>query len=808
MSLRLPAVFAMTLAFAAAPVNGQTADQVQKATDYCNGPLGAASPECQAAAPGLVTASPARAGTPGLNNPSATSKELPLPPPALAPGADTPNEFQRFAAASVGSILPIFGATLFERVPTTFAPLERIPVTADYVIGPGDEIVLRVWGQVNLNLELVVDRAGAVYIPQAGNVTVSGLQFKQLPGFLKSELGRVFRNFDLTVSMGQLRSIQVFVIGQARRPGTYTVSSLSTLVNALFASGGPTAQGSMRHIQLKRGDVVVSEIDLYDLLLKGDKSKDARLLPGDVVFIPTAGPQVAIAGSIRNPAIFELKDEHTVGELLQLAGGLASTADLRRCLLERINAEHKRAVLELPLDALGREVAIRDADILHIRSISPRFERTVTLRGNVANPGRFAWREGMRLRDVIPDKDSLVTRSYWAKKNSLGFTPVEEMTTPREPVRTRLAGSAEATTMAEAGPGATDLAGSLRESRQSDETRAMAAAATPREAIGTGLAGWVAEINWSYAVIERLDPERLVTQLLPFNLGKLILENDAAQNLELRSGDVVTIFSTSDIHVSVAQQNRYVLLEGEFHASGVYLAGPGETLGQLIERAGGLTSQAYLYGAEFTRESTRRDQQKRLDQFVRDMEKDLEQTATKRTSLSFTADETQALASQLQSERKALEQLRSLQATGRIVLNFEPGDANSAKLMNLALEDGDRFVVPSRPATVNVLGEVYNQNAFLHEPKMRVEDYLREAGGLKRNADKAHVFIIRADGSVLPKRGAGPFTKVFEAGRLNPGDSIVVPEEMLRVPFIRSLRNWTQVLADLGLGAAAINVLK
>jgi polysaccharide biosynthesis/export protein len=823
MSLRFPAVFAMLLALAEAPVYGQTMDQVQKATDYCSGPLGASSPECQAAPTGLGTAPPARLGTPTLTNPSTIPKELATPRPALAPGADTPNEFQRFAAASVGSILPIFGAALFERVPTTFAPIERVPVTADYVIGPGDEIVLRVWGQVNLNLELVVDRAGAVYIPQAGNVTVSGVQFKQLPAFLRSDLGRVFRNFDLSVSMGQLRSIQVFVIGQARRPGTYTVSSLSTLVNALFASGGPTAQGSMRRIQLKRGDKVVSEIDLYDLLLKGDKSKDARLLPGDVVFIPTAGPQVAIAGSIRNPAIFELKDEHTVGELLHLAGDLAPTADMRRVLLERINAEHKREVLELPLDVVGREVAIREADILNIRSISPRFERTVTLRGNVASPGRFAWHEGMRLRDIIPDKDSLVTRAYWRMKNSLGFTPIEETTTRRERVKSDVAGSApeiiagdRARPAEETAISQEQVANTERESlttqSPSKETslrfKASEETAARRESIGTGLAGWVPEINWSYAVIERQDPERLGTQLLPFNLGKLVLENDAGQNMELRSGDVVTIFSTADIRVSMAQQNRYVWLEGEFNSSGVYLAQLGETLGRLLERAGGLTAQAYLYGAIFTRESTRHDQQKRLDQFVTEMERDLEQAAGRRTNLTSTAEETQAFEAQLQSERRLLQQMRSLQATGRIVLNFEPDGDNAGKLMNLALEDGDRLVVPSRPATVNVLGEVYNQSAFLHESRLRVADYLRDAGGLKRSADKAHVFIIRADGSVVPKHGAGPFNKVFEAERLSPGDSIVVPEEILRVPFIRSLRSWTQVLADLGLGAAAINVLK
>jgi polysaccharide export outer membrane protein len=831
MNLRFTSVLATVLTFAGATAFAQTADQLQKAADYCNGPLGASSPECQVVMPTLETIPQPRsglAGNPSLTSP-ATPRELParLPqPPALVPGADSPNEFQRFAAASVGKILPVFGAALFERVPTTFAPLERVPVTADYVIGPGDEIVLRVWGQVNLNLELVVDRAGAVYIQQAGNVTVAGVQFKQLSGFLKSALGRVFRNFDLTVSMGQLRSIQVFVVGQGRRPGTYTVSSLSTLVNVLFASGGPTAQGSMRHIQLKRNSAVVSEIDLYDLLLKGDKSKDARLLPGDVVFIPTAGPQVAVAGSIRSAAVFELKDEHTVGELLRLAGGLAPTADVQRVLLERINSEHKREVLELPLDVVGREVAIRDADILNIRSISPRFQRTVTLRGNVANPGRFAWHEGMRLSDIIPDKDSLITRAYWRKKNSLGFTPIEETASRREPVRTGtdgMDGSASDDALIDRTRPAEDTAMSQQQVAPGDreplttqspskETslrfKANEETAARRESIGTGLAGWVPEINWSYAVIERADPERLVTQLLPFNLGKLVLENDAGQNLELLSDDVVTIFSTADIRIPVTQQNRYVWLEGEFNSSGVYLARPGETLGRIIERAGGLTPQAYLYGAEFRRESTRHDQQKRLDQFATEMERDLEQTAGRRANLTSTPEETQSLAAQLQSERRTLEQLRSLQATGRIVLNFEPDGANVEKLMNLALEDGDRFMVPSRPATVNVLGEVYNQNAFLHEPRLRVADYIRDAGGLKRSADKAHVFIIRADGSVVPKHGAGPFTKVFEAERLNPGDSIVVPEEILRVPFIRNLRSWTQILADLGLGAAAINVLK
>lgn len=236
---------------------------------------------------------------------------------------------------------------------------------------------------------------------------------------------------------------------------------------------------------------------------------------------------------------------------------------------------------------------------------------------------------------------------------------------------------------------------------------------------------------------------------------------------------------------------------------------PGETLGQLIERVGGLTPQAYLYGAEFLRESTRADQQKRLDQFVSELETEVAQAANIHMSSATTAEETAAVSSKLDSERKVVERMAAVKATGRIVLNLDPGDTTAAKLMDLTLEDGDRFVVPARPATVNVLGAVYNQNAFVHDPGERIADYLREAGGPTRNADKGHIFVIRADGSVVPKQGNnGMFSPAFETAHLNAGDSVVVPEEIFKGMFLRGLRDWTQVLSQLMLGAAAVNVLK
>ncbi|HEX3438620.1 MAG TPA: polysaccharide biosynthesis/export family protein, partial [Pseudacidobacterium sp.] len=342
-----------------------------------------------------------------------------LPPEPLT-------EFQKFVAGTTGEVLPIFGADLFRNVPSTFAPLDQVPVTPDYLIGAGDALRIRVWGQINFNADVRVDRTGSIYLPQVGTIHVAGLPFSSLDQHLRSEIGRVYRNFDLTVDVGQVRSIQIFVVGQARRPGSYTVSALSTLVNALFASGGPSSQGSLRHIQLKRQGKIVTDFDLYDLLVNGDKSKDVQLLPGDVIFIPPAGPQVALTGSVRHPAIFELLDEQTtVQQLLSYAGGASAVAADSRISVDRAAGRQARAAMEVAFDATGLGTPLRDGDVLRVFSIPAKYDKTVTLRGNTANPGRFAWHEGMKLSELIPDRESLITRDYYWRRAQLGLPTPE-----------------------------------------------------------------------------------------------------------------------------------------------------------------------------------------------------------------------------------------------------------------------------------------------------------------------------------------------------------------------------------------------
>lgn len=660
--------------------------------------------------------------------------------------AEELTEFQQFIFAGTGKILPIYGYDLFEGVPTTFAPVDRVPVSPDYVIGPGDEIILRAWGQVTISTRTTVDRSGNIYIPKVGNIPVVGTKYSQLPDYLKSVIGRVFQNFDLSVTLGELRSIQVFVVGQARRPGSYTVSSLSTLVNAIFASGGPSPRGSMRHIQLRRGGKTVSDFDLYDLLVRGDKSKDAPLLPGDVIYFSPVGSLVGVIGSVNVPAIYELRNGANLQEVIDTAGGLSTTAAGTKVTLERIQDRKIRKVEEYELNEAGLKLPIKDGDLINIYPLSPRFENSITLRGNVAQPGRYPWRSGMRIRDLIPDREFLIKRDYWTNQN--------------RPQRGKIID---------------------QESH-------------------------LPEVNWDYALIERLDQQKLNTKLLPFHLGKAIDSPQSEDNLVLEPGDIVTIYSQSDLKTPLARQNKFVRLEGEFNAAGVYQVQKGG-LHQVIAAAGGLTNDAYLLAARFYRESTRIEQQRRLDAFVSQMEVEVERNISAAARNVSSAEEAVALKDKAESQRRLIEKMRQVKADGRIVLSLSQDQQGIASIPDLSLEDGDRFFIPAKPATVNVIGAVYNESSQLHKEGWKSSDYLRAAGGMTREADGSKAFVIRADGSVV-NSGRSWWNGGIGSIRLMPGDTIVVPQNLNRIGFYKGLKDWTQILSQMALGAAAIQVLR
>jgi len=725
---------------------------------------------------------------------------------------EPPTEFQRYVRASTGRLLPIFGSSLFEHVPSTFAPDDGVPTRSDYTIGPGDELEMHVWGQVNFSQRLVVDATGSVFLPQVGRLSVAGSKFEQLREMLRSGLNRIYKNFDLSVTMGQLRSIHILVLGEARHPGAYTVSSFSTLVNALFASGGPSSRGSLRRIQLRRGDKTVIHFDLYDLLLRGDKTKDVPLLGGDVIFIPTAGPRVAIAGSVISPGIYELQQDTTLADSLCYAGGLSQTAAGQRALVERIDQRSAIESQDIDLTDSGLATHLRDGDIVRILSLVPRFEKTVSLRGNVADPIRMPWHSGMKVSDLIPNKQSLLTRGYWREHNKLfDQQPADEMTSrgqvdnssisqdvPNDPLRTE-----RSQTFREK-PRNTSTDSSLAASTSIADT-------TPQREFSSqsDIQPMAPDIDWHYAAIERLNPQDLRTRLIAFDLGRAVTDHDAASDLTLEPGDVVTVFSNADLSIPKAEQTKYVRIEGEIKMAGVYSVAPGETLRGLVARAGGLTSNAYLFGSQFTRESTRREQQRRYSDFLNQLESDINQNAATLSGRIVSATQAGTAESSIANERTLVTRLRQTTASGRIVLDLQPDSSGVDVIPNLPLENGDRFFIPSIPSTVNVVGMVYNQASFIYDPGLRLGDYLGDAGGPSRYADRARVFVIRADGSVVSKETRSRlFASSFDSLPMYPGDTLVMPTNVSKTTLLRSLIDWSQVISNFGIGAAAVNVLK
>ncbi|RJG23861.1 polysaccharide biosynthesis/export family protein [Massilia cavernae] len=683
------------------------------------------------------------------------------------------SEFQKFLQESTGKILPVFGAEFFANAPSTFAPILNAPVPAEYPLGPGDELLIRGWGSIDINYRATIDRNGLITIPTVGSVVLGGVKAGDAESVIRAEIAKLYKGVSINVNFGQLRAITVYVVGQANRPGTYTVSSLSTLVTALFASGGPNANGSMRRVQVKRAGKVVAELDLYAFIAKGDKSADIKLQDGDAIYIPSAAGYVALVGKVNSPAIYELRSANdAIASVLDVAGGLPVVADPRRAFLERIDANKNRprSVEQFALDEAGLKKTLKNGDVLNITSITPDFSNAVVLRGNVDQAVRAPFRAGMRISDLIPSRDYLITRSSTQRQNSALNAGENERTTGENV-----------------------------------------------ETIASRIGGLIEEINWDYAVVERINRDDLSVSLLPFNLGKVFSNPAGADNLLLQPGDTVTIFSQKDVLVPMDKRRVFVRVEGEVNVPGVYQMSSGETLQQLMARAGGPTRNAYVFGVGFYREQVRKEQEANLEKAASRLENQLRSEQSKAVANirgSSTADARIAEArreADLMAAQAAVARLRQLKPTGRIAFGLDPRELSFARLPQLKLEGGDRLVVPAKPEFVHVFGAVNVEASPLWRPNSRVNDYLKLAGATA-DADLDNAFILRVDGSVVSRNTGNWLFGGFGGVEVMPGDSIVVPEKFDKetrwTKFTQGTREWAQIFANFGLGAAAIKTLR
>lgn len=799
-----------------------------------------------------VLTSPGGQGSAAGNFPGTTqgpSALNPMYPQLLQKEIKPHTEFEQLVADTIGRALAPYGSSLFEQPPSTFAPMEHAQVPSDYVIGPEDELQVRVWGQLNADLRVVVDRSGQIFIPRVGQIPVAGLHFSDLDKVIKEAIMKTYHNFTLTVNIGRIRAIQVYVVGQAKYPGTYTISSLSTLVNAVFASGGPDVHGSLRDIQVQRDGKTIAHMDFYDLLIKGDKSKDVRLLNGDVLYFPPVGPLVAIAGSINTPAIYEAKPGSSLADLVEIAGGLSTVADSNKFVVERMDDKSSRTVLEFPLDAESRAMPLHDGDIVRVQSIVPRFSNAVTLRGNVVNPGRYTWKPGMRVRDLIPNVQALLTRTYWLDRADMADGrsteyPIRPLISKDDAKKSKSdkssdtnsfnnsngssnsSNSANSNTMGtsnskngtgltaeDLGTGAQDQDTAQNsvtdELHQKDAPEELRKKRLDSDTIIQDMHRASPEINWSYAIVQRVNPINLTISLLSFDLGKAVLEGDPAQNLELQPDDIITIFAQADIEVPQSARARYVRVEGEVARAGVYKVEEGELLIDVLKRAGGVTPDAYIYGTQFTRKSAKDEQQRSIDELASTLAIDVQQAAVNSATTATTPEDTTSLAARTASQQALVKQLKRLKATGRVVLDLKASAKSIDDFPRITVEDNDRIVIPHTPSTVSVEGMVYNPGSFVYDPHRKAGDYLRIAGKGKPNADMHHAFLLRADGSVVPSTAVnGVFTgNKFATLHLHPGDEIIVPVKIQTGNFERNLRDWATVAAGLTTAGATTALL-
>jgi protein involved in polysaccharide export with SLBB domain len=795
-------------------------------------------------------------GSPALNQESVNPVSTRAIPPIT-----TKSDFQMFAEDAAGQLLRVYGRDLFNQETSTFPVLDHVPVPANYVIGPDDELHVETWGKIDADVTVTVDRNGQIFIPRVGNIGVAGLRYEQLESCIRAAVAKNFKDFDLNVTLGKLRSIQIYVLGSARQPGAYTVSSLTTLIDALFVSGGPSASGSMRSIELRREGKLVTTLDLYDVLDRGDKSRDIGLLPADVIYISPVGPEVAIVGNVHVPAIYELKNDVSIAQALDMARGLTAMASSDRALLERIEDHKMRNVEEIELDQLSMHRKLRDGDVLRIQPISPQFAGTVMLRGSVAVPGRHAWHDGMRISDLIPSREALITRDHWIQQNHLIEYQQNRIT---EKHQTQLEQAALADQAAMSNPGlgigqrarlgeqsaalqATIVSNSVQTEQpydsaalntSSQKENAPAANSTsaqpsllgqPGEQTPNGGSGnqknayqpldlladldlTDAEINWDYAVIERLDKQDLTTRLISFNLADAISNPTSDANQVLLAGDVITIFSRKDLALPTGKHSTFVQIQGEVGAPGVYRINPGESLRDIIKRAGGLTNYSYLFAMQVNRVSTRKQQQQQLVDTIQRMRKDLAAAYADRSQTiavptgsnagAATATGAEAIGDQrmLSEQDDLINRLLTTQATGRIVLGIPPTANSVDELPDFHLEDGDTIVVPARMDTVQVIGEVYNENSLRFRPGRPLSAYLSDTGGPTRSADNGRAFLIRADGTVIGRHSHDSrWRDNFNHILLMPGDAVVIPPKV-RMPG-GAMQNLLQITALLSQSA-------
>ena len=712
--------------------------------------------------------------------------------------------------------LELFGYDIFNYGADSFTPATDIPPPSSYVMGPGDTLVIQLYGKENNTHTLEINREGSILFPGIGPVPLAGMTFESAKLRINEIVSEQMIGIKSSTTLGNLRSIRIFVLGEAQLPGSYVVSSLSTMTNAIMASGGVTKIGSLRNIQLKRKGQIISQFDLYDLLLKGDTSKDSRLQPGDVIFIPTIGNTVSVSGEVKRPAIYELKAEDTIGEAIQLAGGPLPTAYLPATRIERVTDDGDKTLIDVNAKTKkGLTTQLNNADVIQVFSTLDTLDDVILLKGHIKRPGGFKWKQGLRFADIVPNIDALspnpdigvgIIRHVDPQTRRVSvsqFSPQKAWQQPNTTANPELKNRDTIYLFSYVDDRNLLLSGIVKELQQQAEFNAPRQTVTARGNLRSpgaypyfedmsskqliSLAGGLLESSSGInAEITRqtFDHEHNSNQQhFTFDMRK--------QNPKLLPGDALTIQK-----IPYWKESKTVELLGEVVSPGIYTILPGETLTQVLERAGGLTPYAYIEGTTYSRKDLRELEQKQLEALKSDIQKEIAGINLNKTEVMEGVSEEEA--------SQIIQNIDNSEVQGLLVINLKD-ILDKPSEYDFELEDGDIIEVPNYKPTVTVVGEVQHSTSHFYDPKISLNDYLESSGGTKRNADKKRIYVVRANGQVIVPKKSAWFK--HNSVKIMPGDTIIVPIDAGKVDTLKVWQSVTTIMYQAALGVTAVSSL-
>lgn len=804
--------------------------------------------------------------------------------------------------AEVEVALKPFGYDVFANEPMTFEPNMAVSIPDHYVIGVGDEITIQTFGKESNSYQLMVNREGQIIIPELGPYQVSGLSFAELTSFIKAKVSERIIGVEAVVSLSKLRSIRVFVAGEAYKPGPYTLNALSSMTHALFAAGGINQSGSLRAVQLKRAGKTVGEFDLYDLLIKGDSSNDLLLRSGDVLFVPSKGEEVSIEGSVRRPAIYELKHNETFADVIKLAGGLLADAYKSSVPVERFQNSLKTVVSIDLTNEKDQKLAVQNGDTIHVMQNSDMFSQSVTLIGAVARPGKYQWKQGHKVTDLIHSVDmsllphtdlnySLIVRETGKAKRIevlqfsiakaltdeasnqnielqsrdrvVVFSSVEKMSDEvltldkyAENQKSLIAkekllakhqyseksfwkkygnGQSIVTENNSTSDANNVLNSSINQLAQADnnsasDIRALGLFSRQRllvpiikqlrnqSSAGDELqlveidgqikypgvyplpvngnvkslvvaAGGVTEA----AYVERADVTRSAIDgakatKVSYSINLLdALTSPENNDYRLKSKDRIYVHQIPEW-----TENHIIELRGEFVFPGKYTIERGETLSDVIRKAGGLSEHAFAEGSIFTRAKLRALEKENVERIASDLRIEMASKSLTEKGLGVTYAEAQNL----------LNDLTQMEPVGRLVIEL-PRILKDIDY-DVTLENGDVLYVPTKKDSINVIGQVQVATSHMFDSALQAQDYIERSGGMKERADEDRVYIIKANGTVELVGNDSWFSSKAE-DKMAAGDTIVVP---LDSGYMTNLTLWstaTQIIYNTAVALAAIS---